>query len=102
MSLKKERVTVTIDGALIKAAKVAVAAGGADSLSAWVSMALAEKVDKERRLTALGSLVTDYEAEHGVITDAQLAARQRADRRNAIVIRGSKRPARAPRRVKAA
>lgn len=85
---------MTVDRSLIKAAKAAVAAGSAESLSAWVNRALAETADKERRMNALTKLVADYEAAHGVITDAELVARQKADRRNAVVIRGSARRAR--------
>jgi hypothetical protein len=102
MRARKERLTVTVDRWLVEAANAAVAAGRADSLSAWVNLALAEQAAKERRLAALAALISEYEAKHGVITDAELAAQQRADRRNAIVIRGSRRPARRPRRSKAA
>jgi len=89
MSERKERVTVTLDRALVEAANAAVAAGRADSVSAWVTLALAEQVAKERRLSALSSLLAEYEAEYGVITAEELAFREREDRRKAIVIRGS-------------
>lgn len=101
MSARKERVTVTLDRALVEAANAAVAAGRADSLSAWVNRALAEQVVKERRLAALSRLVAEYEAEHGEITAEELALREREDRRNAVVIRGAAKPAR-KRRSKAA
>lgn len=102
MRPRKERLTVTVDRSLIEAANAAVAAGRADSLSAWVNRALAEQAEKERRLAILRELIADYEAEHGVITDAELAAQQRADRRLARVIRGPKRAMRKPRSKKAA
>ena len=89
MSERKERVTVTLDRALVEAANAAVAAGRADSLSAWVNLALAEQVARERRLSALSTLLAEYEAEYGVITPEELAFREREDRRKAIVIRGS-------------
>ena len=102
MSERKERVTVTLDRALVDAANAAVAAGRAGSLSAWVNIALAEHVAKERRLAALSRLLADYEAEHGEISTAELARREREDRRKAVVIRGAtKAPAR-KRRSKAA
>jgi hypothetical protein len=100
MKDKKERLTVTVDRSLVEAANAAVAAGRADSLSAWVNLALVEQAAKERRLAALADLVAEYESEHGVMTDAELAAQQRADRRSAVVVRGSK--AGKPRRSKAA
>jgi Arc/MetJ-type ribon-helix-helix transcriptional regulator len=102
MSTRKERVTVTLDRALVEAANVAVASGRVDSVSAWVNLALAEHVAKERRLTALASLLADYEAEYGVITPQELALREREDRRNAIVVRGSAKPSTRKRRSKAA
>ena len=73
----------------MEAANAAVAAGRADSVSAWVTVALTEQVAKERRLSALSSLLAEYEAEYGVITAEELAFREREDRRKAIVIRGA-------------
>ena len=94
---------MTVDRALIEAAHAAVASGAAASMSAWVNDALAQHAAKARRLAALADLVAEYEADFGVITAAELAAQQRADRRNAIVVRGAKRvSARKPRRSRAA
>jgi hypothetical protein len=86
MTARKERLTVTVDRALIRAANESVARGDADSLSAWVNTALAERVAKEARLRALADAITHYEAEFGPISAADLAARKRADLRSAIVI----------------
>jgi hypothetical protein len=86
---RKERVTVTLDRALVEAANNAVAAGRADSLSAWVNLALAEHVVKERRLATLATLIAGYEAEHGVITAEELAQREREDRRRSVIVRGA-------------
>lgn len=102
MSTPKARVTVTLDRALVEAANVAVAAGRADSVSGWVNRALAEQVAKERRLAALASLIAEYEAAHGVITAAELALREREDRRKAIVIRGAAKAPTRKRRTRAA
>jgi len=102
MSQRKERITVTLDRALVDAANAAVAAGRADSLSAWVNLALAEHVAKERRLAALARLVADYEVDYGVITPEELALRERDDRRKAVVVRGSAKPHPRKRRSKAA
>lgn len=96
------RVTVTLDRALVEAANEAVAAGRADSVSAWVTLALAELVAKERRLLALSSLIADYEAEHGVITAEELVFREREDRRKATVVRGVAKVAVRKRRARAA
>ena len=102
MSERKERITVTLDRALVDAANPAVAAGRADSLSAWVNLALAEHVAKERRLAALSKMLAEYEADYGVITPEELAIREREDRRSAVVVRGSAKPLARKRRSKAA
>ena len=88
MSMRKERVTVTIDRELILAGSEAVAAGRAESLSGWINLALAERVSKERRLVAMGESIAAYEAVHGVISERELAEQARADRASAIVVRG--------------
>ena len=87
--MSKERLTVTVDPELVRAAGEAVAEGRVDSLSAWVNLALAERAAKERRLRALAGAVAAYEREFGGITDAEIAAQQRADRAAARVIRGA-------------
>lgn len=87
----KERLTVTVDPELLAAGNKAVATGQADSLSAWVSLALAERVAKERRLKAMSEAIAMYEQEFGVITDAELIAQRRADRSAAVVVRDSER-----------
>ena len=99
MSSRKERMTVTVDRALLEAANEAVASGRASSLSTWVNAALAERVAKERHLRALAEAVAGYEAEFGVISEAELVAQQREDRRRAIAVREPrKKPIRARRR----
>lgn len=85
---RKGRVTVTLDRAWIAAGTAAVAEGAAESLSAWVNAALAERVAKERRLRALGEAIAAYEARFGVITEEELAEQRRADRRAAVPRRG--------------
>lgn len=91
MTQRKGRLTVTVDQELIDAAGHAVAVGSADSLSGWVNVALAERVAKERRLRAMGEAIAAYEAEFGVITEAEMVAQERSDRRAAIVVRGGRR-----------
>ncbi|MCL2584578.1 MAG: hypothetical protein FWE35_19205 [Streptosporangiales bacterium] len=88
MTKRKERLTVTVDAELLAVANEAVQRGSADSLSAWVNEALAERAERERRLAALNDAIADYEAEHGEITDAEIAAQHRTDREAAIVVRG--------------
>jgi hypothetical protein len=93
MSTRKERLTVTVDPAFMEAGNDAVSEGRAESLSAWVNAALAEKVAKERRLAALAEAVASYEKKHGAISVQELAEQARADRESAIVVRGKTRSA---------
>jgi hypothetical protein len=90
MSARKERLTVTVDPEFIEVGNDAVAEGRAESLSAWVNAALAERVARERRLAALAQAVTAYEERFGAISEQELADQARADRESAIVLRGSR------------
>jgi Arc/MetJ-type ribon-helix-helix transcriptional regulator len=99
MSARKERVTVTVDRDLLEAANEAVASGRASSLSTWVNAAMAERAAKDRHLRALAEAIASYEAEVGTITEAEMIAQQREDRRTAIAVRvPRKKTIRAPRR----
>jgi hypothetical protein len=53
-----------------------------------VSSALAEKVRRDHQLARLRDAIAEYETEFGEITAGELAAQQRADREDAIVVRG--------------
>ena len=70
------------------------ASGAAASLSAWVSTALAERARRDVQLARLREAVADYEAEFGEMTAEELAAQRRADREDAVVVRGQRRPKR--------
>jgi Arc/MetJ-type ribon-helix-helix transcriptional regulator len=90
--MKKERVTVSIDADLAAAGAAAVQDGRAESVSAWVNQALRDKASKDRRLAALAEAVAAYEAEHGLITEDELAQQARLDRDAAAAVRaGAKR-----------
>jgi hypothetical protein len=89
MSIRKERLTVTVDPAFIEAGNDAVSEGRAESLSAWVNAALGERVAKERRLVALTEAVAAYEERFGVISPRELADQARTDRASAVVVRGN-------------
>lgn len=95
---RKARLTVTVDPQLIRAGNAAVRSGSVESLSGWVNLALTERAAKERRLKALSEAVALYEADFGTITEAEMIAQERADRRAAVVVRG-RRPAPAVRRT---
>jgi len=83
--------TVTVDRVLVEAANRAVASGRASSISTWVNAALAERVEKDRHLRALAEALATYEAEFGEISEEEMIAQQREDRRTSL-------PVRAPRR----
>jgi len=88
MTVRKQRLTVTVDPELVEAASRAVAEGQADSVSGWVTTALSEKVDRDRRLAHLRAAIADYEAEFGEITAEEILTQDRADREDAVVMRG--------------
>ena len=89
--MSKERLTVTVDSELVEAANQAVAEGRVASLSGSVNIALSERATKERRLRVLAEAVAAYEHEFGKIMPAELAAQERADRRNAHSVRSRRR-----------
>lgn len=78
--MRKRRVTITVDDNLADAAAAASAAGDAESVSAWINEAIAQRVARDQRLAALGELIAAYEAEFGEITDDELAEQEQADR----------------------
>lgn len=88
---------MTVDPELVAAGSRAVAMGSADSLSGWVSAALAEQVRRDQRLEDLRLAVADYEAEFGEITSEEMVAQRRKDREGAVVVRGRSTPAAAAR-----
>ena len=81
---------MTVDADLIAAVHAAVAAGAAESMSAWVSDALRLKLDHDRRLRGIGDFIAAYEAEHGEISEEEMEAAVRRARERAIVVRGGK------------
>jgi Arc/MetJ-type ribon-helix-helix transcriptional regulator len=86
----KSRLSVTVDADLVEASQAAVAAGEAESVSAWVNDALRLKADHDRRLRALDDFIAAYEAEHGEITEEEMEAAVRSMRERAIVVRGGR------------
>lgn len=88
MTARKKRLTVTVDPELVEAGNRAVADGEADSLSGWVSTALAEKVRRDQKLRHLSAAILEYEEELGEITTEEIQVQQRADREDAVVVRG--------------
>ena len=88
MTSKKQRLTVTVDPELIEACQHAVGSGQARSVSAWVSLALQDRIRHDRKRALLADALADYEQEFGEITGEEIAAQRRADREDATVVRG--------------
>jgi hypothetical protein len=84
----KARLSATVDADLIAASQAAVAAGEAESVSAWVNDALRVKIEHDRRLRGIDDFIAAYEAEYGEITNDEMDAAYRAARARAIVVRG--------------
>ena len=78
--MSKRRITITVDEALLNDAAAAVAEGRSESVSAWVNEALINRVARDKRLQALGELISDYEAEFGEITAEEVAEQAQLDR----------------------
>lgn len=84
----KERLTITVSPELVEAGQRAVSAGEADSISAWISTAISEKIATDSRRHALASAILDFEAEFGEISEEEMVAQRRSDRSKATIVRG--------------
>lgn len=85
---EKVRLTASVDPEHLAAAREAVAAGRADSVSAWVNEAMRRQAELESKLAAMARFIAAYEAEHGVITEEEMLEARRSRRARAIVVRG--------------
>ncbi|GMU62548.1 MAG: hypothetical protein AMXMBFR34_43110 [Myxococcaceae bacterium] len=85
----RQRLSASVDRAVLAAAEDAVARGKAPTLSAWVTDALRLKLEHDRRLEALDELLASYEKRTGVITEAEIAAATRRARERAVSVRGA-------------
>lgn len=83
----KQRLSASVDADLVVAGQDLVSAGRAESLSAWVNEALRAQVARDRRLAAMDAFIADFERDHGEITEAEIAAAERAARGRAVVVR---------------
>ncbi|MCE2528747.1 MAG: hypothetical protein J4G11_02610 [Acidimicrobiia bacterium] len=78
--MSKRQVTITVDEDLLEEARAAVGDGRSLSVSEWVAGAMAQRVATDRRLSAIGELIRDFEAEHGVITEDEIVEQAQVDR----------------------
>ena len=81
---EKVRMTATVDADA--AARAAVAAGQAASVSAWVNQAMRQRAEHESRLAAGRRFIAEYEAEHGVITEEDMQEAERWARERTITV----------------
>lgn len=90
--MTKARLTISIDPELLAAATEAVADGRAESVSAWVSAAMADRANRESLLVAGLAAVAAYEAEFGEITQEEMDEQERLDaaqaQANRVAFRG--------------
>ena len=85
--MSKQRLSASVSADLIHAAERAVAEGRAESVSAWVDEAMRRQVEHDERMRALGEFISAWEADHGAITEAEMAAAVREARQKSIVVR---------------
>ena len=78
--MHNQKVTITVDETLLDAVSIAVSEGRARSISEWIAEAMAQRRDRDERMAVLSRLGAEYEAEHGVITDDEIAQQAQHDR----------------------
>ncbi len=86
-SMGRRRVTITVDALILDQAYEAVREGHCRSLGEWINEALAQRLDKDRRLAVLRKLIAEYESEHGEITDDEMAEQALQDQEAAAALR---------------
>jgi hypothetical protein len=89
----KQRLSASVDAAVLVAAQAAVSEGRALNISSWVNEALHRQAEHDGRMRALDAFLHSYEAKHGVITEDEIRDVSRRARDRAIVVRGKKRKA---------
>ena len=85
--MPKQRVTISVEVALLRRAQAAVQAGVCRSLSEWTGQAMTEQLAKDARLAAMDELIAEFEAEHGPITDEEIAEQRQRDRDASAALR---------------
>lgn len=86
----KRRLSASVDDDLIRAAEAAAKRGDVPTVSAWVNDALRAKLEQEKRLRALASFISSFEAEHGEIDEVEMEQAVRRTRARAMVVRATR------------
>ena len=84
---EKQRLSISADAELVRAARTAVDAGHAESVSAWINDAMRDRAERDQKLRLMGEWIRDFEAEHGEISDEEMEAADRAMRARSLVVR---------------
>jgi hypothetical protein len=87
MTTTKARLSASVDEELLRAIEQVVRGGRSVTLSAWVNEALRAKLEADRLRDAGEAFIRAWEREHGVITDAEIAAAERNMADRAIRVR---------------
>lgn len=78
--MPKGRITITVEVDLLNHVQSAVQAGACRSVSEWIGQAIEEQLAKDARLAAMDEWIAEFEAEHGPITDEEIAEQRQRDR----------------------
>lgn len=89
MKAGKQRLSASVDPALLVAAEAAAKRGEVPNVSAWVNDAMRLKLDHDRGLAALAGVIAEFEAENGEITNEEIARAVRTARSRGITVRGT-------------
>lgn len=84
---ERQRLSATVESGLLDAARRAVEEGRSASVSAWVNDAMRRQAGHDQRMQALDDFLHDYEAEHGTISDGEMALAAHRVRGRAIAVR---------------
>jgi hypothetical protein len=97
----KQRLSASVDAAVLAAAQAAVSDGRAANISAWVNEALHRQAEHDRRMKALDDFLLVYENEHGAISEDEIRLASRRLRSRAVVVRGKVQASRSARQRRA-
>ena len=86
----KRRLSASVDADLLVAAEAAAKRGEVTNVSAWVNEAMRFKLEHDRGLSELAAVISDFEAEHGEITNVEIKKATRTARSRALTVRGSR------------
>jgi hypothetical protein len=84
---QKRRLSASIDEDLLATVEEAVRRGQVASVSAWANEAFRRQIEHESRQAAMADFLSHFEAQFGVITDAELVAATTRARATATVVR---------------